>query len=93
MIAGSGSFTLGSLSTATLILSGSNTYTGGTLISGGTLQLGDGSAANGSLVGNITNNASLAFGNPLPQNFSPNYQRHRQRDQVGLRHARPQRHQ
>ncbi|MDW6023142.1 autotransporter-associated beta strand repeat-containing protein [Mesorhizobium sp. BAC0120] len=41
----------------TLTLMGANTFTGGTTISGGTLQLGDG----GSLVGEIVNNASLAF--------------------------------
>jgi fibronectin-binding autotransporter adhesin len=41
----------------TLILSNANTYTGGTTISGGTLQFDDG----GSVVGNITNNATLAF--------------------------------
>ena len=42
----------------TLILSGDNTYTGGTTINGGTLQLGNG-GTNGSIVGDITNNAAL----------------------------------
>ncbi len=44
----------------TLVLSGNNTYAGGTTISGGTLQIGAG-AASGSVLGNITNNASLVF--------------------------------
>jgi autotransporter-associated beta strand protein len=42
------------------VLSGSNTYAGGTTISAGTLQLGDGTT-NGSIVGNVTNDAALAF--------------------------------
>ena len=57
---GSGSFTL----------AGSNTYTGGTTISGGTLQLGDGTSNNGSVVGNITNNARLTFANPNAQTYT-----------------------
>ncbi|MGX5776916.1 autotransporter-associated beta strand repeat-containing protein [Methylorubrum zatmanii] len=44
----------------TLILGGANTYTGGTLISGGTLQIGDGGTS-GSIQGDVTNNATLAF--------------------------------
>ncbi len=39
VIAGSGGFTLGSLSTNTLTLSGNNTYSGGTTVSNGTLSL------------------------------------------------------
>ena len=39
MIAGSGSFTLGSSSTSTLALSGANTYTGNTSVLAGTLDL------------------------------------------------------
>ena len=45
---------------AALILLTTNTYTGGTLINNGTLQLGNG-LVNGSITGNITNNALLAF--------------------------------
>ncbi|HZF82796.1 MAG TPA: autotransporter domain-containing protein [Burkholderiaceae bacterium] len=44
----------------TLVLTGANTYTGGTTVSGGTLQLGDGGAS-GSITGDVTNNAKLAF--------------------------------
>ena len=46
--------------TGTTVLAEANTYTGGTLISAGTLQLGDG-GANGSIVGNVFNNGTLAF--------------------------------
>ena len=44
----------------TLVLSGANTYTGGTTITAGTLQLGDGDAT-GSILGNVVDNATLAF--------------------------------
>ena len=43
-----------------LVLSATNTYLGATTISAGTLQLGDGAAANGSVAGNIQDNASFA---------------------------------
>ena len=48
VIAGGGSFTLGSLSTAKLALTGANTYSGATLINGGVLEL------NGSISGDAT---------------------------------------
>lgn len=44
----------------TLILTGTNSYTGGTAIHSGTLQLGNGGTT-GSVIGNITDNATLAF--------------------------------
>jgi outer membrane autotransporter protein len=44
----------------TMVLTGNSTYTGGTTISAGTLQLGNG-AASGSIVGNVTDNGTLAF--------------------------------
>jgi autotransporter-associated beta strand protein len=53
----------------TLTLSASNTYTGGTTISAGALQLGDGSANNGSVQGNISNQSALIFANPSPQTY------------------------
>jgi autotransporter-associated beta strand protein len=62
-IVGAGSLHLTNLlsSNGTLILSGINTYTGGTTIDPGfTLQLGNGGAG-GSIVGDITNNGTLAF--------------------------------
>ena len=46
--------------TGTMILSGNNTYTGGTTITAGTLQLGNGGTT-GSILGNVVNNATLAF--------------------------------
>ncbi|WP_129778135.1 autotransporter-associated beta strand repeat-containing protein [Peristeroidobacter soli] len=45
----------------TLVLAGANTYTGGTTVSSGTLQLGD-TTVEGTVVGDIANNATLAFG-------------------------------
>ena len=44
VIAGTGAFTLGSLSTNTLTLTGTDTYSGGTTISAGTLRLGNATA-------------------------------------------------
>ena len=46
--------------TGTLTLTGTNTYSGGTTISAGTLQIGNGGTT-GSIVGNVTDNGSLAF--------------------------------
>jgi autotransporter-associated beta strand protein len=57
-IGGTGAFT--KIDTGTLVLTGTNTYTGGTTISQGTLQLGDGTT-NGSIVGNVADNSTLAF--------------------------------
>jgi len=48
--------------TSTLTLTGNNTYTGITTISAGTLQLGNNIGGHdGSVAGNITNNAALAY--------------------------------
>ncbi len=44
----------------TLVLTGDNTYSGGTTVSAGTLQLGSGGTT-GSIVGNVTDNATLVF--------------------------------
>jgi autotransporter-associated beta strand protein len=52
-----------------LVLNGANTYNGGTTISGGTLQFGDGAVKNGAVQGNIVNNSSLVFANPLNQTY------------------------
>jgi autotransporter-associated beta strand protein len=44
----------------TLTLTGANTFSGATTVSAGTLQIGSGGTS-GSLAGNITNNAAVAF--------------------------------
>ncbi|QZN94506.1 autotransporter-associated beta strand repeat-containing protein [Symbiopectobacterium purcellii] len=56
----SGDGALRNLGSGTVILTGNSTYTGGTTLSNGTLQLGNGTTS-GAIVGNITNNATLAF--------------------------------
>ncbi|MCW2477666.1 autotransporter-associated beta strand repeat-containing protein [Candidatus Symbiopectobacterium sp. NZEC135] len=56
----SGDGALRKTGSGTLILAGNSTYAGGTTLSSGTLQLGNG-ATSGSIVGNIINNATLAF--------------------------------
>ena len=58
-IVGSGGLTI--QGAGTLIFTGENTYTGGTTIgSGSTLQIGNGGTT-GSIVGNVTNEGTLAF--------------------------------
>ena len=57
VLLGSGSL---ALSGGTETLSGSNSYTGGTIINAGTLQIGRG-ATSGSIIGNVTDNGTLAF--------------------------------
>src|SRR5258706_15945272 len=56
----SGSGSLAATGTSTLTLTGTNTYTGGTSIAAATLQIGNGGTT-GSIVGNVTNNGTLAF--------------------------------
>ncbi|QNK00684.1 autotransporter outer membrane beta-barrel domain-containing protein [Dyella telluris] len=56
----SGSGTLAQNGSGTTVLTGTNTYTGGTTINAGALQIGNGGTS-GSIVGNVTNNAALAF--------------------------------
>jgi outer membrane autotransporter protein len=58
VISGGGQLT--QAGTGTTILAKNNTYTGGTQIDAGTLQLGDGGNT-GRLLGNVTNNGTLAF--------------------------------
>ncbi len=69
-ITGSGLIAVTKMGTGTITLSGTNSFTGGTLIVGGALQMGDGTSANGAVIGGITNNAELAFANPFDQNYS-----------------------
>src|SRR6202023_1955056 len=56
----SGTGSLSQVGTGTLTLTGADTYNGGTTITAGTLQIGNGGAI-GSIVGNVTDNATLAF--------------------------------
>jgi fibronectin-binding autotransporter adhesin len=67
-IGGSGALTKNGSGTLTLL--NTNTFTGGTTITDGTLQLGNGSAGNGAVAGDITDNANLTFANPLDQTFA-----------------------
>lgn len=53
----------------TLVLTGANSYSGGTTVSGGTLQLGDGGTS-GSITGNVSNNATLAFNRSDASSFA-----------------------
>ncbi|QIF03676.1 autotransporter domain-containing protein [Roseimicrobium sp. ORNL1] len=57
-ITGTGDFEKTGANTVTL--TGANNYSGGTTISGGVLQIGDGTT-NGSIIGNVLNNASMVF--------------------------------
>jgi autotransporter-associated beta strand protein len=58
-IAGPGSLT--KLGSGTLVLATNNAYAGTTLINGGTLQVGAGGTTGSLGLGNVTNNANLAF--------------------------------
>ena len=60
-LSGTGSLTLGSSSTGTLLLSGINTYSGNTLVSGGTLLLGNASALAGSTL-DTSGTGTFSFG-------------------------------
>jgi len=67
-ISGTGGLT--KVGAGALTLAASNTYQGTTTVSTGTLQLGDGLSSNGSVAGNIVNNATLVFANPNAQSYS-----------------------
>ena len=56
----SGGSLLRKLGSGTLSLTATNTYSGGTIIDAGTLSIGGGGTT-GSISGNVTNNATLAF--------------------------------
>ena len=53
-----------------MTLSASNTYPGDTTVSAGTLQLGDGAVNNGSVAGNIQDNATLCFATATQQIYA-----------------------
>jgi len=59
IISGSGAVTQSG--SGTTVLTAANLYTGGTTITAGTLQIGNGGTA-GSILGNVTDNGTLAFG-------------------------------
>ncbi|MCX6896836.1 MAG: autotransporter-associated beta strand repeat-containing protein, partial [Verrucomicrobia bacterium] len=52
--------TLTKISTGKTVLSGTNDYSGNTVITAGSVQIGNGGTS-GSIVGNVTNNATLIF--------------------------------
>ena len=56
----SGAGSLNQIGTGTTILTNNDTYTGGTTIGAGSLQIGNGGTT-GSIVGDVTDNASLTF--------------------------------
>jgi len=68
----SGTASLTKNANTTVTLATANDYNGGTLINAGTLQLGDGVAIPGSVLGIITNNATLAVANPVDQTLANN---------------------
>jgi autotransporter-associated beta strand protein len=66
--AGSGAMT--KVGSGTLTLTAAATYTGVTTVSAGALHLGDGTASNGSVAGDLVNNAVLVFANPTAQTYA-----------------------
>ena len=67
---GSGGFSVTKAGAGVLELTAANTYSGTTIITAGTVQLGDGVLANGSVAGNIDDQAALVFANPTAQTYS-----------------------
>lgn len=65
----SGSGSLVQAGSGTLVLTGTSSFTGGTRIAAGTLILGDGGSS-GSIVGNVTDNGTLAFNHSEAVSFS-----------------------
>jgi autotransporter-associated beta strand protein len=70
-ISGSGNLVKsgGGSGSSKVVLTGTNTYTGGTTITTGTLQIGNGGTT-GSIVGDVVNNGTLAFGRSDDTSFA-----------------------
>ncbi len=67
----SGNGALATLGSRTLTLTNIESYSGPTTISAGTLQLGNGSVGGvGAVAGNIANNSTLVFNNPVAQTYT-----------------------
>ena len=66
-ISGAGSIVLSGI--GKVIFNSNNSFSGVTTIGSGTLQLGDGISSDGSVGGNVVNNSTLAFANPVAQTF------------------------
>ncbi|MEO6847188.1 MAG: autotransporter-associated beta strand repeat-containing protein, partial [Chthoniobacterales bacterium] len=73
---------LGKVGNGTIVISADNTYTGGTVIQQGTLQIGAGGTT-GSIVGNIVDNATLAFNRSDSYLFAGNISGTGQLQQIG----------
>ncbi|HBO44718.1 MAG TPA: hypothetical protein DD670_12470 [Planctomycetaceae bacterium] len=66
---GSAAFGLTKTGSSMLTLTGTNTYSGTTTVSAGTLRIGNGTT-DGSIVGNIVDNATLVFNNASARTYA-----------------------
>jgi autotransporter-associated beta strand protein len=66
----SGSGTIVKIGAGQLTFTGSQSFVGEVVINEGTLRLGNGTSLNAAITSNVTNNATLAFANPLTQVYS-----------------------
>jgi fibronectin-binding autotransporter adhesin len=66
----SGSGTIVKIGAGQLTITGSQSFVGEVVINEGTLRLGNGTSLNAAITSNVTNNATLAFANPLNQVYS-----------------------
>ena len=66
----SGSGTIVKIGVGQLTFTGSQSFVGEVVVNDGTLRLGNGTSLNATITANVTNNATLAFANPLTQVYS-----------------------